>query len=67
MLRCSRGQAAELIAAGCAEVNHLPAVSAHTPVYEGDVFTVRGRGRFALTSLPGKSKKDRLIIEFFQY
>ena len=34
---------------------------------EGDVFTVRGKGRFALTALPGKSKKERLIIEFFQY
>lgn len=67
MLRCSRGMAAELVSAGRVEINHLPADSSHAPVYEGDVFTVRGKGRFALTSLPGKSKKDRLIIEFFQY
>jgi RNA-binding protein YlmH len=39
----------------------------HAPVYEQDVFTVRGKGRFRLTALPGKSKKDRSIIEFFQY
>ena len=67
MLRCSRGQASELIAAGRVEINHLPADKPHAVVYEGDVFTVRGRGRFSLTALPGKSKKDRLIIEFFQY
>ena len=67
MLHCSRGQACEWIAAGRVEINHLPAESAHAPVYEGDVFTVRGKGRFALTALPGKSKKERLIIEFFQY
>ena len=67
MLRCSRGQAAELIAAGRVEINHLPADKPHAPVYENDVFTVRGKGRFGLTALPGKSKKDRLIIEFFQY
>lgn len=67
MLRCSRGMAAELVAAGRVEINHIPASSAHAPVYEEDVFTVRGKGRFRLTALPGKSKKDRQIIEFFQY
>ena len=67
MLRCSRGMAAELVAAGRVEINHLPVSSAHAPVYESDVFTVRGKGRFRLTAPPGKSKKDRQIIEFFQY
>ena len=67
MLRCSRGAAAELVTAGRVEINHLLAESVHAPVYEGDVFTVRGKGRFGLTALPGKSKKDRSIIEFFQY
>ena len=67
MLHCSRGQASELVTAGRVEINHLPAEKPSAPVYEGDVFTVRGKGRFALTALPGKSKKERLIIEFFQY
>ena len=67
VLRCSRGQASELVTAGRVEINHLPAEKPSAPVYEGDVFTVRGKGRFALTALPGKSKKERLIIEFFQY
>ena len=67
MLHCSRGVAVELITAGRVEINHLPADKPHAPVYEGDVFTVRGKGRFGLTALPGKSKKNRLIIEYFQY
>ena len=67
MLHVSRGTAAELIEAGREEINHLPVEKPHAPVYEQDVFTVRGKGRFRLTALPGKSKKDRSIIEFFQY
>ena len=67
MLHCSRGAAAALIEAGRVEINHLPTESVHAPVYEGDIFTIRGRGRFALTGLPGRTKKDRQIIEFFQY
>ena len=67
MLHVSRGTAAGLIEAGRVEINHLPVEKPHVPVYEQDVFTVRGKGRFRLTALPGKSKKDRSIIEFFQY
>ena len=67
MLHCSRGTAAELIQAGRVEINHLPTESTHAPVFEGDIFTIRGKGRFALTALPGKTRKDRQIIEFFQY
>lgn len=67
MLRCSRGMAAELISAGRVEINHIPVESASAAVYAQDVFTIRGKGRFQLISLPGKSKKGRQIIEFFQY
>ena len=63
----SRGTAAALIEAGRVENNHPPVEKHHTPEKEKDVFTVRGKGRFRLTALPGKSKKDRSIIEFFQY
>ena len=49
------------------EINHVPVSSAHAPVYEGDIFTVRGMGRFKLEALGGKSRKDRLFIQYFQY
>ena len=56
-----------LVRGGRLEINHVPVTSAHAAVYEGDVFTVRGMGRFKLEALGGKSRKDRLFIQYFQY
>lgn len=67
MMRCSRGMAADYIAAGRVEINHLPTTSQHTGVYPQDIFTIRGKGRYQLVSLQGKSKKDRFIIEYFRF
>ena len=67
MLHVSRGQACDLIRAGRVEINHIPVSAAHTDVYEGDVFTVRGTGRFRVQQLGGKSRKERLFLTFFQY
>lgn len=67
MLHCSRGQAEQLVRAGGVEIGHVPVASPHAPVYEGDIFTVRGKGRFQLAALGGKTRKDRLFIEYFQY
>ena len=47
------------------EINHLPADKPHAQVYEGDVFTVRGKGRFNLTALPGKAEKIGQSSNFF--
>lgn len=67
MLQCSRGQAANILRLGGLEINHIATTSPHAPVYEGDIFTVRKKGRYKLQTLGGKSKKERLFIEFFQY
>ena len=67
MLHTSRTRAAEYIAAGRAEINHLPLKAAHETAYAEDIFTVRGVGRFKLAAIGGKSRKDRLFISFYQY
>ncbi len=67
MLRISRGQAARLIAEGRVEVGHVPLRTGHEPVYAGDIFTVRGKGRFRLQQVGGKSRSDRTFILFYQY
>ena len=67
MLHTSRTRAAEYIAAGRVEINHLPLKTAHETAYAADIFTVRGVGRFKLAAIGGKSRKDRLFISFYQY
>lgn len=67
MLRCSRGQACELVRGGRLEINHVAVNNPHAPVYQGDLFTVRGSGRFRLEEVGGRSKKDRQFITYFQY
>lgn len=67
MMHTSRTKAAEHIAAGRVEVNHLPLRAAHEAMYASDIITVRGVGRFRLAEIGGKSKKDRQFITFYQY
>lgn len=67
MMHTSRTKAAEYIAAGRVEVNHLPLRAAHEAMYAADIVTVRGIGRFRLAEIGGKSKKDRQFISFYQY
>lgn len=67
MMHTSRARAADYIAAGRVEINHLPLRAAHETVYAQDIFTVRGVGRYRLAEIGGKSRKDRVFISFFQY
>lgn len=67
MMHTSRTKAADYIAAGRVEINHLPLRAAHETVYTKDIFTVRGVGRYRLAEIGGKSRKDRVFISFFQY
>ena len=67
MMHTSRTRAADYIAAGRVEINHLPLRAAHETVYARDIFTVRGVGRYQLAEIGGKSRKDRVFISFFQY
>lgn len=66
-MNTSRSNAAEFIRSGRVEINHIPVDRPHEEIFPGDVFTVRGKGRFRLESIGGKSRKDRIFVEYFQY
>lgn len=67
MLRQSRGVAALLVSKGGVQVNHVPIQTLHHPVNEGDVFSVKGVGKYRLTVIGGKSRKNKTFIQFIQY
>ena len=63
MFGLSRTQAAELIRMGAASLNYAPCEKTDAPVKEGDVISLRGRGKGVLVSVGGRSRKDRLFVE----
>ena len=67
MLSLSRSAAAALVAQGRVQVNHLRVETPSHTVYEGDVFSVRGQGKYRLAHLGGVSRKSRQFIEYIKY
>lgn len=67
LLHSSRSAAAMLITQGKIQVNHVVVQRTHYTVCEGDVFSVRGQGKYQLKSIGGKSRKNRTFIEYLKY
>ena len=63
----SRGRAAELIAAGKVNLDHVPCLKGDKLVAEGAVLTARGFGKARLTQVGGLSKKGRIGITVERY
>lgn len=63
MFGLSRTQAAELIRLGAASLNYAPCEKTDAPVAEGDVISLRGRGKGVIASIGGRSRKDRIFVE----
>ena len=63
----SRGRAAELIAAGRVNLDHVPCLKGDKPVGEGAVITARGLGKARLVQVGGLSKKGRTGITVERY
>ncbi len=67
MLHISRSGAAQLIKSGMVEVNHVATASVHYEVYENDVFSIRGRGKFKLSEAGAQSRKGRIFVSYIEY
>lgn len=63
----ARGKASDLIKADKVKINYSPVRSVSHTVNEGDLISVRGKGRIILEAIGGESKKERIRIVIKKY
>lgn len=66
-IRQSREKTQELIRSKGVVLNHVETYNPSSRVEAGDVFSVRGLGKFVIGELGGLSKKDRIFITINKY
>ena len=66
-LNCSRSKVVPLIAAKKVCVNNFERLCGDYIMHENDVFSVKGFGKFVLSQISGKSRKDRIFITVSKY
>lgn len=67
LCNCSRGAAVEKIEMGAVSVNSVIQEKATKLVMFGDTVTVRGKGKFIITSLEDKTRKNRMVLKYQKY
>ena len=60
--RLSRTSAAELIRLGGVSLNYMPCLHTDAAIHDGDVISVRGKGKGTVTDTGGRSRKDRIFV-----
>ena len=63
----SRSEASEAIRAGGIKLDHIPCDRVDTPVAEGAMLSMRGKGRIRLQRIEGLTRKQRIGLTFFRY
>lgn len=62
LAKCSRGQAVSLIEQKLVTVNGICTEKTVKTVNSGDSVTIKGKGKFIIESLDGRTKKDRIVM-----
>lgn len=63
----SREKTKALILSGCVSVNFVPTQNVSQILKNDTTLTIRGRGKFILNDILGKTKKDRIRISVLHY
>ena len=64
---CSREEAKSTVQKGLFYRNHLPLCQPEATLCEGDLLSVKGKGRYRLEAVAGQTKKGRLKIVLQKY
>lgn len=67
VLSSSRSEATTLVKQGAVSVNHLAMKKGDFEIVDGDILSIRGKGKFKLCFDGGKSRKDRFFITYYKY
>ena len=62
LFRMSRSAAAEQIRLGLVSLNYSVCDKVDAPIREGDVISLRGKGKGTVTDTTGRSRKDRIFV-----
>lgn len=66
-LKISRGKVVSFISSGAVEVNYKLAENTSFLLRQGDIFSVRGHGKFRVEEISGITKKGRMHINVLKY
>ncbi len=62
LFRLSRTAAAREIRLGTVSLNYTPCLRPDAEIREGDILSLRGKGKGTVTEIGGRSRKDRLFV-----
>ena len=62
LFHLSRTEAAKQIAAGNVSLNYAQCLKADCPVKEGDILSLKGKGKGSISGMGGTSRKGRLFV-----
>ena len=63
----AREKASAMITAGLCSLNHIEEKDQSKRLSEGDILTIRGKGKFRLEEVGGLTKKGRTAVTFLKY
>ncbi len=66
-LKMSRSKAVAIVASGTVELNYKVVSDNSCAVKQGDIFSVRGYGKFRVEEISGTTKKGRIHINVLKY